>query len=164
MPPKEQIAMRFEGEEIIVYSVSGASGQGHETVFPEIIAEVLGIPAERITLRASDPAGPPLMGLGSFGSRTSFMVGGAVLGGAREVIKLGTALAADDLEAAPQDIEFVEGVFSVKGTDRRIPLLDLARKHAGRKPHPLDAATAHGKRASINCRCRVGTHDRDVGS
>lgn len=137
-PPKEQIALRFEGEQIIVHSMSGASGQGHETVFPELLAGALGIPEDRIILRASDPAGPALMGIGSFGSRTAFMVGGAVLGGAREVIRLGTALAADELEAAAQDIEFVEGVFSVKGTDRRIPLLELARKHAGRSPHPLD--------------------------
>ncbi len=137
-PPKEQVAVRFDGEGVVIHSLSGASGQGHETVFPEVMSRILGIPAERITLRASDPAGPALIGGGSIGSRTSFMVGGAVQSGAREVIARGLALAADALEAAVQDVEFVEGNYVVKGTDRRIALLDLARRHAGTSPHPLD--------------------------
>lgn len=137
-PPKEQIAVQFVGDRVTIHSLSGASGQGHETVFPEIMSRILGIPADRITLRASIPGGPALIGGGSIGSRTAFMVGGAVQGGSREVIKRGLALAADDLEAAAEDIEFVDGSFSVKGTDRRVALLELARKHAGKTPHPLD--------------------------
>jgi carbon-monoxide dehydrogenase large subunit len=46
-------------------------------------------------------------------------------------VKKGSALAAEELEAAPQDIEFVEGSYRIKGTDRAIRIAELARKHPG---------------------------------
>ena len=71
MFPKDQVAIRFVGgDQIVLYSVAGPSGQGHETVFPELVARVLGIDPLRITLRAGDPDGPPLIGSPAIGSRT----------------------------------------------------------------------------------------------
>ena len=52
--PKEEAFIRFgESGNAELYTLSGSTGQGHETVYPEIVAEILGIPAASITLRAS---------------------------------------------------------------------------------------------------------------
>jgi carbon-monoxide dehydrogenase large subunit len=95
-----------------------------------------------VQLRASDPAGPALTGLGTFGSRSLISHGVALHHGAREVIAKGVALAAQALEAAPADIAFEHGHYVVKGTDHRVSLADLARRHAGDGSHPLDIQLA----------------------
>ena len=126
---KEEAAIRFDTDgNVELFTVSGPSGQGHETVYPEVAAEVLGIPADRITLRASDPAGPPLIGDGTIGSRSMMAHGGAVMMAAREAVKKGLDLAADALEAAAADIEFADGRYTVKGTDREIAFTEMIRR------------------------------------
>ena len=61
--PKDQVAIRFlSNNQIVLYSVAGPSGQGHETVFPELVAEILGLDAAQVVLRAGDPDGPALTG------------------------------------------------------------------------------------------------------
>jgi carbon-monoxide dehydrogenase large subunit len=85
---------------------------------------------DKLELRASDPDGPALAGNGTISSRSMVSHGGAMVFAAREVIRKGLDLAAQDLEVAPQDIEFSEGVYRVKGTDLRVTLEALARKHS----------------------------------
>jgi aerobic carbon-monoxide dehydrogenase large subunit len=141
LAPKDQVSIRFGSNgDMAIYTVSQSQGQGHETVFPELVASELGIDPGRVTLRASDPVGSAgLIGNGSFGSRSLISHGSAIKLAAVEVVRRGMALAAKEFEAAPQDIEFRDGVFGVAGTDRRIGVLDLARKYAAESPHPLDA-------------------------
>jgi carbon-monoxide dehydrogenase large subunit len=125
---------------ITLYSIAGPTGQGHETVLPEIVAHELGIDAELITLRAGDPDGPPLTGLGTIGSRSMIHHGSASFRAAQEVVKKGLELASKELEVASQDLEYANGEYRVKGTDKRVKLVDLARKHGGAAgTHPLDA-------------------------
>lgn len=131
--PQEQAAIKFgESGNASLYVLSGPSGQGHETVFPEIVAEVLGISPENILLKASDPSGPALMGGGTVGSRSLMSHGGALVATAREVVRKGLELAATDLEVAPQDIEFDNGKYSVKGTDVSVSFQEIARRHGSR--------------------------------
>lgn len=138
--PTEEAAIRFDASgNVVLHVLAGSTGQGHETVFPEIVAEVLGIEPERITLREGDPNGPPLVGGGTVGSRSTMMHGSASLVVAREVVRKGMELAAQALEAAVPDIEFDRGRYRVKGTDVSISLADLAAKHVGAAPHPLDS-------------------------
>jgi len=73
--PKEEVEIRFgDSGNASIYTVSGGSGQGHETVYPEVAAEILGMDAEKIFLHASDPYGPTLVGDG-----TNFVSGATVL-------------------------------------------------------------------------------------
>jgi aerobic carbon-monoxide dehydrogenase large subunit len=138
--PTEEAAIRFDAAgNIVLHLLAGSTGQGHETVFPEIVAGVLGVEPENITLREGDPDGPPLVGGGTVGSRSTMMHGSASLVVAREVVRKGMELAAQALEAAVPDIEFAHGRYRVKGTDISIGLADLAAKHAGASPHPLDS-------------------------
>jgi len=136
---QEEIAIRFYGGGALdLFTVSGASGQGHETIFPELVADILGVPSDTVRLRASDPDAPPLIGTGSFGSRSLISHGGALATGAREVIRKGTELAARELEVAAGDREFTNGRYRVAGTDLSIGLADLAKKLARDGEHPLD--------------------------
>ena len=130
--PKEEAMIKFgESGNALLYSLAGPSGQGHETVYPEVVGEALGMDPERITLRASDPDGPKLIGEGTIGSRSMMAHGGSLLVAAREVIRKGTELAAKDLEVAPSDLEFRQGRYRVKGTDISVGVEDLAKKHSG---------------------------------
>jgi aerobic carbon-monoxide dehydrogenase large subunit len=140
-PPKDQAMLKFgSAGEITIFSVTGPTGQGHETVFPEIVGRELGIDPELITLRAGDPDGPPLIGGGTVGSRSMSAHGGACLLAAREVVKKGMALASKELKVSTKDLEFVDGRYRVRGTGKSIGLIELAKKHPTKAcSHPLDA-------------------------
>ncbi|MSQ18145.1 MAG: xanthine dehydrogenase family protein molybdopterin-binding subunit [Betaproteobacteria bacterium] len=139
--PKDQAAVRFEeGDKIALIAPITPHGQGHETAFPEIVARVLGVPPESITLRGLDPHHSiPLMGNGVVGSRTAMHYGSALKLAAGEVVKKGLELASRKLEAAPDDIEFKNGRYTIKGTGRSVGLFDLAREHRPDASHPLNA-------------------------
>jgi carbon-monoxide dehydrogenase large subunit len=138
--PREQAAIRFDASgKARVYALAGPSGQGHETVFPEIVAQVLGMDARNITLRASDPLGPALAGEGTISSRSMISHGGAMVHAAREVIRKGLALAAAELKARAEDVMFEGGRYRVRGGRASIGIEELAAGHAGESPHPLDA-------------------------
>jgi carbon-monoxide dehydrogenase large subunit len=156
---KEEIAIRFGANgEIALYTLAGPSGQSHETVHTEIVAKLLGTDASRVHLHASDPSGPKLSGTGTFGSRSLLSHGVALHHGALEVIKKGIELAAQSLEVAAADVEFKEGHYVVKGTDHKISLTELARKHAGAGPHPLDTTTM----AQVSAAFPSGAHVSEV--
>ena len=139
---QEEIAIRFDAQGLPqLFTLAGPSGQGHETVFPDLVAGILGMSADKVTLRASDPDGPPLVGTGSFGSRSLISHGGALSLGAHEVVQKGLVLAAKELEVAAADIVFENGRYRVPGTDLSVALEELARKHAGGESHPLDVTT-----------------------
>ena len=137
--PKEEAAIKFGASgEAELHVLAGPSGQGHETMFPQIVAEVFGVEASTIVLKASDPDGPPLIGGGTVGSRSMMSHGGALVATARTVVEKGKQLAAKDLEVAPQDVEFRDGKYTVKGTDLSVSFQELARRH-GEKLNAKDS-------------------------
>jgi carbon-monoxide dehydrogenase large subunit len=129
--PQEQAAIKFgESGNATLHVLSGPSGQGHETVFARIVAEILGLPSEKIEVRPSDPLGPALMGGGTVGSRSLMSHGGALYATAQAVVKKGLDLAARALEASAADLEFEAGRYRIKGTDRSIAFTEIARRYA----------------------------------
>jgi len=128
--PKEEALIKFgDSGNATLYALAGPSGQGHETVLPEVVAEILGMSAEEITLKASDPLGPALMGGGTVGSRSMMSQGGALAATAKEVVKKGIDLAAKELEVSATDVEFHAGQYQVKGTDLSISFKEVARRY-----------------------------------
>jgi carbon-monoxide dehydrogenase large subunit len=97
---------------------------------------VTGLPLENFRLRNGDPA-VRLVGNATGGSRSLLGVGSVMQIAAKQVVEKGLALASKDLEAAAADIEFADGSYRIKGTDRAVTLLALAKKHAG-TPQALD--------------------------
>jgi aerobic carbon-monoxide dehydrogenase large subunit len=101
-------------------------GQGHETTFPQILADRLGLPNDMIRLVQGDTDAIPLGG-GHGSSRATYMGGTAIWRAADLIIKKGRRVAAEALEAAEADIQFEDGRFVVAGTDRAVDLLQVAR-------------------------------------
>jgi len=129
--PYDEVQIEWDEEaRITLRATSHNHGQGHETVFAQIVAGALGVPMESIRLRTADPE-MNLTGNPTGGSRSLHGVGSVMLWASEEVVKKGMALAADDLEVAQADIEFVEGRYRVKGTDHEVEITALAKKHRG---------------------------------
>ncbi len=164
-PPEENVDIRFETDGTISL-ITGTQhiGQGHETTFPQIVAQRLGVPNERIRLRQGD-TDLIVFGGGHGSSRATFMGGTAIWRAADEIIAKGVALAADALEAAEQDIRFEDGRFVVSGTDRAIGLLEVAA--LGRRKGRVLDTYHHWKREHLTF--PNGAHvveveiDRDTG-
>jgi aerobic carbon-monoxide dehydrogenase large subunit len=128
--PQEQAAIKFgDSGDATLHVLSGPSGQGHETMFADIVSAVLGMPEDRISVRPSDPRGPALMGGGTVGSRSMMSHGGALHATAQDVVKKGLDFASRELEAAAHDIEFSEGKYRIKGTDRSIGFTEIAKRY-----------------------------------
>ncbi len=135
--PDENVDIRFEPDgSVSLITGTQHIGQGHETTFPQILATRLGVPNERIQLRQGD-TDLIAAGGGHGSSRATYMGGTAIWRASDEIIAKGTALAAEALEAAEADIRFDDGRFVVSGTDRAIPLLEIAAL-GRRKGKPLD--------------------------
>ena len=107
-----------------------SSGQGHETVFAQIIAEILGISETDVRILTGDTDLVPLGG-GSHSDR-SMRIGGIVIQeAANKVIEIARNKAADMLEAAVEDVTFERGIFYITGTDKSSGLYEVAAKVAG---------------------------------
>jgi carbon-monoxide dehydrogenase large subunit len=116
---------------VTVFSGTQAMGQGLETSYTQLIVEILGITPAKVVIVQGDT--DRANGVGSVGSRSAFVGGSAVVSAGRTVIARGRELAADALEAAPRDIEYRDGRFSIAGTDRAIELAALAARQPERR-------------------------------
>jgi carbon-monoxide dehydrogenase large subunit len=102
-----------------------AQGQGHETMFKQILNERLGIDPNDVQYIDGD-TDRVAFGMGTNGSRSTVLGGSALYLAAGKVIEKGKKLAGHMLEAGEQDIEFKEGSFIVKGTDKAVTLKQVA--------------------------------------
>ncbi len=122
----ESADLRFApdgGIDLVVATQS--SGQGHETSFAALVAGRLGVPAELVRLRQGDSRDVP-RGLASIASRSLLMAGSSLALACDGALAKGRLAAAQVLEVAEADVVFEEGGFRVAGTDRAVPLLELA--------------------------------------
>lgn len=140
---KEQVDLRIAQDgRLLMYANAGPSGQGLETVFPKLVADILGIDENRIELRYNDDAQPRLAGTGTFGSRSLISHGAALTAAAREIVEKGKTLAATELEVAPADVAFDKGHYRVAGTDLSVSMKSLIERKWEQSGHPLDTNTA----------------------
>ncbi|MFF2298747.1 xanthine dehydrogenase family protein molybdopterin-binding subunit [Arthrobacter sp. NPDC058127] len=107
--------------------VTGTSphGQGHETAWSQLVADKLGVPFENVEVLHGDTQ-VSQRGLDTYGSRSLAVGGMAVLAAADKVIEKAKVLAAHMMEASEEDIEFMDGKFSVKGTDQSTAFGEVA--------------------------------------
>ncbi|MDT0478754.1 xanthine dehydrogenase family protein molybdopterin-binding subunit [Streptomyces doebereineriae] len=108
--------------------VTGTSphGQGHVTSWSQIAADVLGVPFDDVQVVHGDTKAAP-QGMDTYGSRSLVVGGTAVLHAATKVVDKARRVAAHLLEASEQDLEFTDGVFSVKGSpDARRTIQEIA--------------------------------------
>ncbi len=137
--PRERAEIDVIGDEKRVEVVIGtqSSGQGHETSFCQVAAEWLGVPFETVELLQGDTDFVKVGG-GSHSGRSMRMAGTVIVMAGDILIDKGKRLAAHVLEAAPDDIDFADGTFTISGTDRSIGIFDLATEAATRDDLPED--------------------------
>jgi carbon-monoxide dehydrogenase large subunit len=102
---------------ITVMTGSHSHGQGHETTFAQVVAEMIGIPATQVEIVHGDTSNTP-MGMGTYGSRSLAVGGSALVRATGKIISKAKKIAAHLLEAAEGDIELKDGRFTVAGTDK----------------------------------------------
>ncbi len=109
-----EVEVHADGRATIKAGTS-AHGQGHATAYSQLVSGELGIPIESIEFIQSDTALVPRGG-GTGGSRSLQLGGSAALEASRAVLDAARSLAAELLEAAPEDIVLsAEGTFGVAG-------------------------------------------------
>src|SRR5437867_9755301 len=111
---------------------SQSQGQGHETVFAQVVAESLGVPFEAVSIVMGD-TDRVAKGVGTFASRSMVRGGSAAVEATEIVVATGKPMAAHLLEAAVADIEYRDGMFRVVGTDRSISIFEVAQAAAAGK-------------------------------
>ncbi|MBS0219381.1 MAG: xanthine dehydrogenase family protein molybdopterin-binding subunit [Proteobacteria bacterium] len=121
----EHVVVHVEADRLVAKLGTQSQGQGHETVFAQILSAALGVPTGKIEVRQGDTRAIPHGG-GTGGSSSTIISGTTLKRAADVVIQRGRDLAAERLETAPQDIAFRDGAFEIVGTDRRIGLFELA--------------------------------------
>jgi carbon-monoxide dehydrogenase large subunit len=102
---------------VSVLTGSHSHGQGHETTFAQVVADKLGIDIGQIDIVHGDTSKIPY-GMGTYGSRSLAVGGSAIIKALDKVIEKGRKIAAHLMEAAPDDIVFENGSYTVKGTDK----------------------------------------------
>ena len=126
----EPAAISFPGGGKVVASIgSQPQGQGHRTVFRNVVADRLGIPREAVTISCGD-SDRDAPGFGAVASRSAMLVGGALAVAADEVVEKGKAAAAVLLQASPGELVYRNGGFEVAGSGRRIGLIEAAERAA----------------------------------
>jgi len=109
---------------LVVMTGSHSHGQGHETSFPQVIAEMIGIDESMVEIVHGDTANTP-MGMGTYGSRSLAVGGSAMFRATEKIIAKAKKIAAHLMEAAEADIELKDGAFSVAGTDKSVAWGDV---------------------------------------
>lgn len=130
--PGERAEIRFEGDgRIALVLGTQSNGQGHETSFPQIAADLLGLPIAAFRFVQAD-TGDVKSGNGHGGARSMHMGGTALHQAAQMVLSKGRAIAAHLLQADADAVNFSGGRFAVGGGERGIELMALAE--AARDP------------------------------
>ena len=135
---EEPADLRFSEDGIVSIHIGAQDiGQGHLSTYPALIAGRLGIDIGKIRLVAGDSDQTPGL-VATVASRSTMMSGSASALACDEAIRRGKLIASHLLEAAEFDVEFKDGLFKVKGTDKHIPLLDLPARLINWKDRPSE--------------------------
>ena len=124
-PDFAEIRFSTDGTATILMGTK-SQGQGHETVYKQIVNERLGLDPARMRVIDGD-TDRVAFGIGTMGSRSTVIGGSALYFAAEKIIEKAKTVAAHMLEASVVDMEFADGSFSVAGTDRSVTLTDVAK-------------------------------------
>jgi len=121
--------------EITVLTGSSSHGQGHETVFAQVAAEKMRVTMDHVAIRHGDTLAIQ-QGVGTFGSRSAVMGGGALAVAIERVVEKARRIAAHLVEAAPEDVVQTDGGFAVTGVpDKKVTWRQIAAAaYGGRTP------------------------------
>ncbi len=147
--PYEEVEVSVEPSgTVIVRAGAPAQGQGHRTVFAQVVADELDVPIEDVTVVSGD-TDLVRHSIGTFASRAAVLVGSAALEASRAVKAKALRIAATMLEASELDLVLERGRVSVRGApDRGVTLGEIARRSLGDAGIPLKLPTGPGLAAT----------------
>jgi carbon-monoxide dehydrogenase large subunit len=127
---------------IEVFAAVNQMGQGIATTLAQLVVDVFGVDIGQVRVVLGDTDRGD--GFGSAGSRSLFTGGSALREGAEKTLERARELAAQALEASPQDLQYENGRFTVKGTDLAIDLAQLAGRQPEQRIHLESTTTVSG--------------------
>ncbi|KQU87860.1 carbon monoxide dehydrogenase [Variovorax sp. Root318D1] len=140
---EERVTVSVQADGVIeVFSAVNAMGQGIATSLAQLAVDAFGVPIEKVRVVLGDTDRGD--GFGSAGSRSLFTGGSAVRIGAERTIDKARELAAQEFEAAVDDVTYTSGVFTVAGTDLALDLFELAGKQPEREIFVDSTSTVAG--------------------
>jgi aerobic carbon-monoxide dehydrogenase large subunit len=122
---------------VTVFTGSHSHGQGHETTFAQVVAARLGINPDMVDVVHGDTGRVPF-GMGTYGSRSISVGGAAIMKALDKIETKAKKIAAHLLEASDVDIDFINGEFKVRGTDKKVTFGQVALTAYVPHNYPLD--------------------------
>ncbi|HYE40079.1 MAG TPA: xanthine dehydrogenase family protein molybdopterin-binding subunit [Ramlibacter sp.] len=122
---------------VTVFTGSHSHGQGHETTFAQVVAARLGIPVENVDVVHGDTGRVPF-GMGTYGSRSISVGGAAIMKALDKIETKAKKIAAHLMESGEGDVEFSDGEFRIKGTDKKVTFGQVALTAYVPHNYPLD--------------------------
>ena len=147
--PGEWAAIQFPPDGTVILALGTQSnGQGHETSFPQIASDLLGLPIEQFRLVQADTELVP-QGHGHGGARSLHQGGSALVLAIDTMLVRAKRIAAHLLQGAPDDLVFEGGVFAMPGTGREVSLMAVAE--AARDPTQMPAGLEASLQPGLDC-------------
>jgi aerobic carbon-monoxide dehydrogenase large subunit len=123
----ERMELRFDPSgELTIVAGTLSHGQGHATSYAQMVSDWLGVSGEKIHLAQAD-TDEVAIGRGTYASRSMMVGGSALRAAADEVIERGKRFAAHFMEVDAADLVFADGSFTIAGTDRTMPIDQVAQ-------------------------------------
>jgi len=123
----ERMELRFDpGGTVTIVAGTFSHGQGHATTYAQLVTDWLGVPFDSIRFVQGDTDQVPF-GRGTYAARSSMLGGCALKNAADAIIEKAKPMAATLMEAAAGDVEFKDGQFRIVGTDKAMPMMDVAK-------------------------------------
>ena len=168
----ESAEIRFNATgNVSVFTGTHSHGQGHETTFAQIVGDKLGVPIENIDIIHGDTDKGPF-GMGTYGSRSLAVGGTAITKACDKIVEKGKKVAAQMMEAKPEDVDFKAGEFIVKNSNKKKTIGEIAFAcylpgQYGEIKSPLPAGVEPGLKETafydpINFSFPAGTHVCEV--
>ena len=168
----ESAEIRFNATgNVSVFTGTHSHGQGHETTFAQIVGDKLGVPIENIDIIHGDTDKGPF-GMGTYGSRSLAVGGTAITKACDKIIEKGKKVAAQMMEAKPEDVDFKAGEFIVINSNKKKTIGEIAFAcylpgQYGEIKSPLPAGVEPGLKETafydpINFSFPAGTHICEV--
>lgn len=169
--PTEGMRMKLdENGDVTLFSGTYAHGQGHETVYSQLVNEFLGVPFDNVKLVQGDTGLAPKTSVGTFGSRSSMVGGMGIKLASQKIVEKGAKIAAHLLQSQPESVSFKDGAFSTQTSSVTLQEVAKAAHDPSKLPDGLEPGldeevTFNGKAENFPngahvCECEI---DPDTG-
>ena len=160
--PKDQVIGQFTHEGVLrIFAVTGASGQGHETSFSQIVHEKIGLANDHVEFVAGQND-KVMIGSGTGGSRTLYGAGSAVMNLCVQILEKSKPLAAQVLNVAESQLEFSNGVWQHRESNQTLSISQLVQKtFIQDQPHALNLTGEASSGATYPNGCHIAEVEID---